>query len=54
MAVEIQELEVVPSEAAPAAVPPQPQPAARQPALELEIERTALLLWSRDLRLQAD
>jgi hypothetical protein len=54
MAVEIQELEVVPSEAAPAAVPSPPQPAAPRPALELELERAARLLWSRDLRLQAD
>jgi hypothetical protein len=52
MAVEIQELEVIPAEAAPAAVAPPPAPAA--PNLELELERAARLRWSRDLRLQAD
>jgi len=53
MAVEIQELEVVPSEAAPAAAPP-PSPPAAKPPLDIEVERAARLLWSRDLRLQAD
>jgi hypothetical protein len=51
MAVEIQELEVVPAEAAPEAVTPPPPPA---PNLELELERAARLRWARDLRLQAD
>jgi hypothetical protein len=53
MAVEIQELEVVPAEAAPAPVTP-PPPSQGAPNLELELERAARLRWSRDLRLQAD
>ena len=59
MAVEIQEVEVIPSAPAPPAVAPaaQPGPAASAPPapeLELHLERAARLRRSRDLRLHAD
>jgi hypothetical protein len=59
VAVQIQELEVVPAAPGPATTPggqqPQAQPpAAAHPELELKLERAARLRRSRDLRLQAD
>jgi hypothetical protein len=55
MAVEVQEVQIVPRELAePASAAPAQTPEAPPAALAHELERTLALLRSRDLRLRAD